>query len=247
MIYNHYVQNKEYGRVKMKKKFKIAGLAVLIIFLLAAVFMIYRNRQQGPQAVNQTESSSQQSETEGQKSENNAQQNTNNVQEADNIAITLKGATIENIVGNRDANNKKADKGEYFNHKGKALKASDYEYIVLNMNIENKSDKTITFSRRGWIVTLPDGNELKDFTVTAALSSELRFASSSDGKIKILKEKSTNIDKFELKYNLLNYDEEWNKMNEDIVNNKLSNEQAKAKYGDKLTPKEMKFNVVVKK
>lgn len=110
--------------------------------------------------------------------------------EVDGIKITVKDVTKEDVKG--DGIEKK--------------KASEYVYEVVNVEVENKTDKAVKLFQTGWNAVGTDGYEFKDIKVTDKLDNQQVPADYKfDAQVKILVEKNMNVKDIVLKYNLKDY------------------------------------------
>lgn len=161
----------------------------------------------------------------------------------ENVTLTVVNAEKKPVVGDRTADNVGQENGEYFANGSDIVKAADYENIVATVKVDSKSDKAITFSEMGWSAVMPDGYKLEDITVEGDISGQIPSNYSGESTVTILAKKSLNVSNLNLNYSFMDYNDEWNAAMSDILQNSLTEDQYKAKYGDKFTPTEMVFNI----
>lgn len=166
--------------------------------------------------------------------------------EKDGIVITITGVKVSDVVGDRTQDNYGKENGEYFANGSDVVKASDYELVEIDVKVENKSDRAITFSQFGWSAEQADGYKFKNIGVTGKLKEQIPSNYTTEEKLSILKEKALATEKLMLNYNLIDYNEEWNKAMGEAVSGTLNEKQWKEKYGDKFNKPikfELKLNV----
>jgi hypothetical protein len=164
----------------------------------------------------------------------------------DNISMKVLDAKKEAVVGDRTADNVSKKNGEYFANGSDIVKATDYERIIISMQVENKSNKAITFNQMGWSATMSDGFKLKNITIDGDINGQVPSNYSGASKVSILAKKSLKVSSFKLTYNLMDYNDEWNAALGDLLKNGLSEEQFNKKYGDKFVSKPIDFNITLK-
>lgn len=167
-----------------------------------------------------------------------------NEKTVDGVKFILEGATKEPVKGDRTNDNVADNNGEYFAIGSKEVKAADYEYIVVNLKIENTTDKAIALSKYGWSAKMKDGYKLKDDTASDELKGQIASHNYVEGQVKILAEKKLNVKEFELKYNLIDYTN-FDKMVSDAISGK-SEDECKKKYPELFKENYAAFNIEVK-
>jgi hypothetical protein len=129
-----------------------------------------------------------------------------NEKSLDGLKYTVLKVSKEAPIGDMNADMSYNEKGEYFQTGLTAKKVSDYDYVVIDLKVENTTDKAVKLFQTGWYATAADGYEFKDITVTDKLNNEqVPSKYSFEAKVKIPVEKSLNLDKINLKYNLKDY------------------------------------------
>ncbi|HDF5636636.1 TPA: hypothetical protein SOL41_003507 [Clostridioides difficile] len=129
-----------------------------------------------------------------------------NENEVDGIKITIKNVTKEDIKGDINEDGSFNENGEYFSDGIEKKKAADYVYEVVNVEVENKTDKAVKLFQTGWNAVGTDGYEFKDIKVTDKLDNQQVPANYKfDAQVKILVEKNMNVKEIVLKYNLKDY------------------------------------------
>ncbi|HEK8952187.1 TPA: hypothetical protein STY74_004085, partial [Clostridioides difficile] len=73
-----------------------------------------------------------------------------NENEVDGIKITVKDVTKEDIKGDINEDGSFNENGEYFSDGIEKKKAADYVYEVVNVEVENKTDKAVKLFQTGW-------------------------------------------------------------------------------------------------
>ena len=165
----------------------------------------------------------------------------------DGISITVTGLKLQDPKGDRTKDNVSSANGDYFGHGSGIAKTSDYNQIIIDVLIENNTDKVINTSLAGWAATLQDGYELKNFNYLESTMDPLGVKQiSSHNKVKLslqnIIEKTVTINEINLTYNFLDYNGEWLKAIQDFNTGKLTeNDYAKKfniiKLGWKLSNK----------
>lgn len=161
--------------------------------------------------------------------------------EVDGIAFTISSCQVKPIIGDRTKDNYSAKNGEYFAIGNNIVKVADYEQIEIDVKIENKTDKAITFSSVGWSAKLKDGYKFKDLNVIGKIGEQFPSKYIGEGKISIIKEKAINADVLLLTYELMDYNEEWQKAIGAAIKGELTEEQYKAKFSSKPINFELKL------
>lgn len=125
----------------------------------------------------------------------------------DGVRFTIGAISKEDIKGDMNSNGTmNIESGEYFQFGVDSKKAADYEYIIINVKVENTTDKVVKLFQTGWNATMKDGYELKNIKVTDKLNNEQVPSNYSfEAQAKIPVEKSLNASEVELKYNLKDY------------------------------------------
>ncbi|MBA2906925.1 DUF4352 domain-containing protein [Clostridium saccharobutylicum] len=166
--------------------------------------------------------------------------NTNTV---DGIKFTVNSVSKEPVKGDRTKDNVAAKNGEYFAKGSTNVKASDYEYIVIGLKIENTTNKAIALSKYGWSAEMKDGYKLKDNTISDDLKGQIASNNYVEGQVKVLAEKKLNVKEFKLKYNIIDYTN-FDKMLSDAVSGK-SESECKSKYPELFKENYAKLNIEV--
>ncbi|HBG7746616.1 TPA: hypothetical protein KRE80_002118 [Clostridioides difficile] len=122
------------------------------------------------------------------------------------IEIVAKETSAEQIKGDCNQDGSYNENGEYFQMGLDTAKASDYEYKIVNVSVENTSDEAIKLFQTGWNATAKDGYEFEHIRVADKLENQQVPANYSfDAQVKILVEKKMNVKEIILKYNLKDY------------------------------------------
>ncbi|MEG2353312.1 MAG: metallophosphoesterase [Clostridium sp.] len=159
----------------------------------------------------------------------------------DGMKFTITGLTKEAPVGNINEDMSCNKNGEYFQTGNTSKKVSDYEYIVMDLKVENTTDKAVKFFRRGWNATGPDGYEFTNISVTDKLRDEEVSAKHSfRAQVKVPVEKALNIIKINIKYNLKDYSDLVLSMKD--MEAGMSIEEVKAKYPQLYIDNFIEFN-----
>jgi hypothetical protein len=174
-----------------------------------------------------------------QKSEDNSLEKT-----VDGVKFTISSVSREDVKGDRTKDNVTDNNGEYFANGSEIAKVTDYQYVVVKVNVNNGTDKAITLSQLGWSAKMKDGFELKGIIVSKELKDQMPSNYSVDGEIKILAEKKLTINEFELKYNLIDYSK-MPDMIQDAISGK-NKDECKTKYPELFKENYAKFNIEVK-
>lgn len=183
------------------------------------------------------------SETKGSVNQEAAKENPNE-KTVDGVKFTISNISRENVKGDRTQDNVSSENGEYFANGSKTVKASDYEYIVVNIKVENTTDKAISLSQYGWLAQMKDGYKLKNKIVSDNLKEQMPSNYSVDGQVKVLAEKKLAVKQFELKYNLIDY-ANMGKMVKDSISGK-SEADCKIAYPELFKENYATFNIEVK-
>ncbi|HGM3508414.1 TPA: hypothetical protein ACKOR7_003006 [Clostridioides difficile] len=154
----------------------------------------------------------------------------NNVsKEVDGIKITVKGTRSEAVKGDSNEDGSPNSNGEFFTLGEDVLLASDYEYKIVDVSVENKSDKVVKLFQTGWNAVDISEYEFENIEVTGKLDNQqVAPGESFDAQVKIPVEKALEVKEINLKYNLKDYSNLPNVL-EDALNG-LSVEDAKKKY-----------------
>jgi hypothetical protein len=146
---------------------------------------------------NSTESSSSQEEA----------KSNDNEKTVDGVKFTVGSISKEEIKGDMNSDGKaNITSGEYFQFGMNKKKAADYEYVVVDVKVENTTDKVVKLFQTGWNATMKDGYELKNIKVTDKLENqEVPSNYSFDAQVKIPVEKKLDAKELQLKYNLKDY------------------------------------------
>jgi len=236
--YCHIMSIVNKGEVAMKKLISILLFAALVISLSAC-----SSNDKYVNSVNSDSSSSTMSTVQSTTSSETVSSTTNSI--LDSVSMKVIEAKKESVVGDRTAENVGKDNGEYFADGSDIVKAADYENITITIQVDNKSNKAITFSQMGWSAVMPDGSKLDKITVDGDIEGQIPSNYSGTSKILILAKKSLNISSFKLSYNLMDYNDEWNAALSDLMQNGLTEEQFNAKYDNKFVSKKIDFDVKV--
>ncbi|MDD3225810.1 MAG: hypothetical protein PHX70_14120 [Clostridium sp.] len=211
----------------MKKKLLASLLCVLTIFSLAGCGNSNSSANVQETTTSQTEK---------------VQENPNE-KTVDGVKFILKGASKEPVKGDRTQDNVAAENGEYFAKGSDIIKAADYENIIINLRIENSTDKAISLSEYGWTAKMSDGYKLNENMSSDELEKQIASHNDIEGKIEILVEKKLAVKQFELKYNLIDYTN-FDKMIGDAISGK-SEEECIAKYPELAKKNYATFNIEV--
>ncbi|WP_051560412.1 hypothetical protein [Clostridium beijerinckii] len=166
-----------------------------------------------------------------------------NEKTVDGIKFTLESATKEPVKGDRTKDNVAQYNGEYFAIGSKIVKAADYENVVVNLKIENTTDKAITLSKYGWSAKMKDGYKLKDHTPSDDLKGQVASNNYVEGQVKVLVEKKLNVKEFNLSYNLIDYTNFEKAMGDAISGTK--EDELNKKYPELLKENYITFNIQV--
>ncbi|NMF04587.1 hypothetical protein ACUH7Y_09710 [Clostridium beijerinckii] len=166
-----------------------------------------------------------------------------NEKTVDGIKFTLESVTREPVKGDRTKDDFAQNNGEYFAIGPKVVKASDYENIVINLKIENTTDKAIEISEYGWTAKMKDGYKLNDSLNDKDIDKQIASHNDIEGAIKILVEKKLDVKEFNLNYNLIDYTN-FDKMLGEAVSGK-SEAECKAKYPELFKENYVTFNIQV--
>lgn len=164
----------------------------------------------------------------------------------DKISITIVDAKKEAVIGDRTQDNYAKKGGEYIAYGSDIVKAADYDKIVVTVQVDNKSEKAISFSSMGWLAVMPDGYKLDNITVDGDIEGQVPSNYSGTSTVNVIVKKSLNLSTFKLNLNLMDYNDEWTAAMGDIFKNGLTEQQYNEKYGDKFVPKPLSFDVTVK-
>ncbi len=165
---------------------------------------------------------------------------------------TIKGITfkideveISDIIGDRDSENYAKEDGEYFALNSEILKASDYSKLVIKYTIENNSDKAIGYTDSAWEATLQDGYKINLLVDLMDLDlKQVQASSYKNETVEAVVEKSLAIEELKLKYNYLDYNQNyWDDFGK-IFTGEMNEEQYNEKYKKNIEP--MQFKVKIK-
>ncbi|MEW8956189.1 hypothetical protein [Clostridium sp.] len=125
----------------------------------------------------------------------------------DGVKFTIGTISSEDIKGDMNSDGSmNIEKGEYFQFGTEVKNASDYKYVVIDIKVENTTDKVVKLFQTGWNASLKDGYELKNIKVTDKLNNEqVPSKYAFDAQVKIPMEKNLKADEIKLKYNLKDY------------------------------------------
>ncbi|SHK34803.1 hypothetical protein SAMN02745163_03647 [Clostridium cavendishii DSM 21758] len=153
-----------------------------------------------------------------------------NEKTVDGVKFAIGKISKEEIKGDMNSDGKiNKESGEYFQSGLDIKKAIDYEYVVVNVKVENTTDKVVKLFQTGWNATMKDGYELKDIKVNDKLNNEeVPSKYSFDAQVKIVVEKKLNAGEIKLKYNLKDYSNLGKAMQEAM--NGATKEDVKKKY-----------------
>lgn len=153
----------------------------------------------------------------------------NNSKEIDGIKITVKSTSKEDIKGDSNEDGSPNEKGEFFGLGEDILIASDYEYKIVNVTVENKSDKAVKLFQTGWNAMDISEYEFENIEVTSKLDNQqVAPKESFDAQVKIPIEKALDVKEITLKYNLKDYSNLMNALND--AGEGLSKEDIQKKY-----------------
>lgn len=159
----------------------------------------------------------------------------------DGMKFTILGISKEAPVGDMDEKMKYKENGEYFQTGMEAKKVADYDYVVVDLKVENTTDEAIKLFQTGWYAQAEDGYEFKNIKVTDKLDNQqVPSKYTFEAKVKIPVEKSLNITKINVKYNLKDYSDLGAAM-EDSKNG-MSKEKIKEKYPHLYVDNFIEFN-----
>ncbi|MCC0740555.1 hypothetical protein KGF49_18890 [Clostridioides sp. ZZV14-5902] len=154
----------------------------------------------------------------------------NNVsKEVDGIKITVKGTRSEEVKGDSNEDGSPSESGEFFTLGEDIFIASDYEYKVADVSVENKSDKVVKLFQTGWNAVDISEYEFENIEVTGKLDNQqVAPGESFDAQVKIPVEKALEVKEINLKYNLKDYSNLMSALND--AGNGLSIEEVQKKY-----------------
>ena len=144
------------------------------------------------------ESSSNNENTDSKSTENTATENKDSTKKQTELKFTVDSVTREDIKGDRTQDNVSSENGECFAIGSKIVKASDYEYIVASVKIENTSDKAANLNKMGFTAEKEDGYQFSGIILD--IDTQISSKSSVSGKIKIPVERKYNVNKLKLEY-----------------------------------------------
>lgn len=153
----------------------------------------------------------------------------------DGISITVTGLKLQDPKGDRTKDNVSSANGDYFGHGSGIAKASDYNQIIIDVLIENNTDKVINTSLAGWAATLQDGYKLENFNYSESTMDPLGVKQiPSHNKVAFslqsIIEKTVTINEINLTYNFLDYNDEWLKAIQDFNTGKLTKDDYVNKF-----------------
>ncbi|WP_227867081.1 hypothetical protein [Clostridioides sp. ZZV13-5731] len=154
----------------------------------------------------------------------------NNVsKEVDGIKITVKGTRSEEVKGDSNEDGSPSESGEFFTLGEDIFIASDYEYKVVDVSVENKSDKVVKLFQTGWNAVDISEYEFENIEVAGKLDNQqVAPGESFDAQVKIPVEKALDVKEINLKYNLKDYSNLMSALND--AGNGLSIEEVQKKY-----------------
>ncbi|MBU3135135.1 hypothetical protein KPL39_02525 [Clostridium gasigenes] len=125
----------------------------------------------------------------------------------DGVKFILGDVSKEIVKGDMNSDGSmNIESGEYFQFGIDKKKSADYEYVIINVKVENTTEKVVKLFQTGWKATMKDGYELKNIEVTDKLNDEQVPSNYSfEAQVKIPVEKNLNASEVELKYNLKDY------------------------------------------
>ncbi|EOY7425795.1 TPA: hypothetical protein KOY34_003625 [Clostridioides difficile] len=149
--------------------------------------------------------------------------------EVDGIKITVKGTRSEPVKGDSNEDGSPNSSGEFFTLGEDILLASSYEYKIVDVLVENNNDKPIKLFQTGWNAVNTSEYEFENIEVTGKLDNQqVEPGESFDAQVKIPVEHALEVKELKLKYNLKDYSNLPNVL-EDALNG-LSVEDAQKKY-----------------
>ncbi|ENY8654602.1 hypothetical protein ACF1WA_003654 [Clostridioides difficile] len=149
--------------------------------------------------------------------------------EVDGIKITVKGTRSEPVKGDSNEDGSPNSSGEFFTLGEDILPASSYEYKIVDVLVENNNDKPIKLFQTGWNAVNTSEYEFENIEVTGKLDNQqVEPGESFDAQVKIPVEHALEVKELKLKYNLKDYSNLPNVL-EDALNG-LSVEDAQKKY-----------------
>lgn len=178
---------------------------------------------------NTTKSSSIQTNTKNQEVKQNKQQLKNEVQK-DGLKFTATAKTGD-VKGDRTEDNIAAENGEYFADGSDIVKVSDYKDIIVNVNADNKTNKTIDLSQMYWKAELSDGYKLDN--TMSGLEKDVQIQPSNQGtaELHFIVKKDVNVKTIKLEFTNVKDEDKYKNMILDAING-MNEEQLKTKYKD---------------
>lgn len=173
------------------------------------------------------------------------------------MKVTIGQVKRESVVGDRTADNVGKANGDYFADGSKILKTSDYEYIVIPIKVENKSNKAMTFAPTnsinyndmGFYAKMADGYKLEPIIAGDELTKQVPSNYTFSSDIRILHKKTLTVNKFTLYYLLVDYGDALNNYISEaykIGNDKKLASKFMKKYADSYLAKPAAFNITLK-
>lgn len=164
-----------------------------------------------------------------------------NEKTVDGMKFTITKVSKEAPVGDTDENGGYKENGEYFTVGMENKKVADYDYVVVDIKVENTTDEAVKLFQTGWYAQAEDGYEFENIKVTDKLDNQqVPSKYSFEAKVKIPVEKALKLTKINVKYNLKDYSDLGAAMEE--LNNGMSKDDIKKKYPHLYVDNFIEFN-----
>lgn len=163
-------------------------------------------------------------------------------QTADGMTYTITKVELQDVVGDRDANNVSAENGEYFALGTDIVKASDWKEIVVSYTIDNVTDAAFGYATLMWEGHLPDGYAVQcDSNLMDLKLMQVPSHGQKKEQLHIYVESSISVSELLLTYHHLDYNEQYFEDFGKIITGEMGQQEYESKY----TPTDLKFTVPV--
>lgn len=154
-----------------------------------------------------------------------------NTQSLDGLTLTV-SAKIQPVKGDRTKDNIGDVKGEYFANGSDIAKASDYNEIVIIVDVKNDTSKVVQIGVHNWGAELQDGYKLTGNTTGNDPDDQVQSKSSGKYELHYAVKKDIKAEKIKLTYLWVKNQEEFKKTINDPNIAKMSALEVREKYKD---------------
>lgn len=162
----------------------------------------------------------------------------------DGLSLSVTSKLLE-AKGDRTQNNEDDPNGSYIAFEGNIVKASDYNQIVVYIDVKNDTDKPVLVGILNWTAELQDGSRLKAAVTGDEKDDQIKAKTNGKYEFRYIVKKGTKVDKLNLSYLWIKNKEAFSKLLSDPNFSKMSQQEIQEKNKDVFT--NIKFQTDIKK